>query len=65
MYLHVKPERNKKVLDPATGKALPVDGARVADSPYWRRRLGDKDVVRFDPPKAASGADKPAKKKEG
>ncbi|MFW6086999.1 MAG: DUF2635 domain-containing protein [Myxococcota bacterium] len=42
--LHLKPLR-KVVLDPVTRRPLPEQGATVVDSPYWRRRLRDKDVA--------------------
>lgn len=32
------------VINPETGKPLPEEGAEVSPSPYWRRRLIDKEV---------------------
>lgn len=44
--LHVRPARpNLIVRDPDTREALPVEGAVVPASTYWRRRLTDCDVV--------------------
>lgn len=33
------------VIDPATGKPLPVAGGDVPTTPYWRRRLKCGDVL--------------------
>jgi len=45
-----------RVIDPATGKPLPAEGAAVRPSSYWYRRLRDGDV-------AEGQAKKPAPKK--
>lgn len=33
------------IRDPHTKRALPVEGGRVPDSSFWRRRLRSGDVV--------------------
>lgn len=43
--LFVKPAQGLKVRNPATGQPIPIEGAKVPASPYWRRRLADGDVV--------------------
>ncbi len=43
--LNLKPTNPDLIVrDPNNRKALPVDGAEVPDTPYWRRRLKDGDV---------------------
>lgn len=42
--IHIKPRAGLRVPDPATGQPLPEDGARVADTSYWRRRIADGDA---------------------
>lgn len=49
---HVTPRRMDddqvaRVRDPATGQVLPIEGATVAWSTYWERRLQDGEI---DPP---------------
>jgi hypothetical protein len=48
--LHIQPAQGRRVIDPATGDPLPAEGAHVADSTYWRRRIKDKDVTRVAAP---------------
>ena len=56
----VKPAHDRRVVDPATRKPLPADGAEVERSVYWLRRLREGDVTEV---KAASQpAAKPASK---
>lgn len=43
--MQVKPAGGVKVRDPVTMKALPLEGAEVPNTSYWRRRLSDGDVV--------------------
>lgn len=47
--LHLIPASGRRVVDPATRKALPPGGDRVAvslvHSTYWMRRLADGDVT--------------------
>lgn len=49
--IYLKPEKAEDgktvlpVFNPETGKPLPEEGAEVTPSPYWRRRLRDKEVV--------------------
>jgi ASC-1-like (ASCH) protein len=45
--IRVKPKPGLRVLNPALIPLgpLPVDGAVVEDSIYWRRRIADGDVV--------------------
>jgi hypothetical protein len=40
-----------RVIDPATGRPLPVEGGEVTSTPYWRRRLGCGDVLIGEPTK--------------
>lgn len=40
-----------RVIDPATGRPLPIDGSEVTSTPYWRRRLGCGDVLIGEPVK--------------
>lgn len=42
--MYVKPKDGLSVRDPVKGVALPVEGAEVQDSIFWRRRLRDGDV---------------------
>lgn len=43
--IFVKPRDGFRVIDPETRVALPAEGCRVNDSPYWRRRERDKDIT--------------------
>lgn len=44
--MRVKPASAEvKVRDPATRRHLPAEGAEVADTAFWRRRLAEGDVV--------------------
>lgn len=43
--MHVVPKQDLKVRDPERGGHLPPEVRRVPDTPYWRRRLRDGDVV--------------------
>jgi len=48
--LFLKPANPKIIVrDPVNRKALPADGAKVADNSYWQRRLKDGDVVKTKP----------------
>lgn len=58
--LHVKPRKGLTVRDPDTGAKLPAKGGRVANTPYWRRRIAVGDVETVQP-----GGSKKAQKKEG
>jgi len=40
--------------DPEKGDFVPVEGREVADSPFWRRRLRDKDATLVPPVAAAA-----------
>jgi Protein of unknown function (DUF2635) len=49
--IHVRPARaGLLVRDPVTRLLLPPEGAAVADSSYWRRRVRDGDVELTAPP---------------
>lgn len=54
--LYLQPAAGLRVVDPLTGKPLPPEGAWVAPSTHWLRRLGDGDVVEAEPPPAADQA---------
>lgn len=58
--LHIRPAEGLLVIDPASQRALPKDGAEVELSRYWRRRLKDGDVLSVLPETTAIPA-KPAK----
>lgn len=53
--IYLKPTKGLRVPDPATGEALPIEGARVSPSAYWTRRLAEADVVTATPPKTQKG----------
>lgn len=42
--LLLRPAPGLVVRDPATRKALPPEGAAVADTTYWHRRLAEGSV---------------------
>lgn len=47
--VRLKPQSPDIVLaDPATGQTIPADGADVAMSGFWRRRVADGDAVIVD-----------------
>lgn len=58
--LYLRPVNGARVLDPATEPptALPVEGRKVEDTPYWRRRLRAKEVEEVKSPVAASAPEK-------
>lgn len=60
---HLTPAPGLVVRDPATGKALPPEGAMVPINSYWRRRLADGDVTAAPAAKPARPAK--AQRKEG
>lgn len=49
----VVPREGFKIVDPVLRDNLPPEGRVVADSIYWQRRIGDKDVTMVDPAKSA------------
>jgi len=54
------PVKGLVVIDPATSRALPPEGARVqGHAEYWQRRINDGDVVAVDDD--VSAVDKPVK----
>ncbi|QII37511.1 DUF2635 domain-containing protein [Rouxiella badensis] len=46
--MFVKPMAGRTVRDPVKGTFLPEEGAEVAESTFWNRRLRDGDVVTVD-----------------
>lgn len=57
--MFIRPARKGDVIrDPQTGRRLPDEGAEVADSNFWHRRLRSKDVELCKP---AAEPKKPAK----
>lgn len=46
--IRVRPAAGRIVVDPATYRPLPPDGAVVALDTYWSRRLRDGDCVCID-----------------
>lgn len=58
--MFVKPAKPHLVVrDPRSRVRLPVEGRRVPDTNFWRRRLACGDVVEIDPPANASPAKAP------
>ena len=43
--MFVQPEPGLRIPDPDLRDYLPVEGREVVDSPYWRRRIADQDVI--------------------
>lgn len=43
--MNVAPAPGREVPDPERGGLLPIKGATVPRTPYWVRRVNDKDVV--------------------
>lgn len=64
--MRIKPSPGLKVRDHVTHQLLPAEGidivdtAGVANDPYWRRLIRDKDVE-VVPPAAPGSAPEPAK----
>jgi hypothetical protein len=46
--MFVKPVAGRTVRDPVKGTFLPLEGAEVAESTFWNRRLRDGDVITVD-----------------
>jgi hypothetical protein len=42
--MFIKPCAGCRVIDPATGAPLPLNGAEVNYTPFWARRLRHQDV---------------------
>jgi hypothetical protein len=62
--IFIKPAKAETKV-PMPGKVrqyLPVTGAWVPDNSYWRRRLGDEDVVMAPAPTPQAKKAKPAAK---
>lgn len=58
---YIKPAREGLVVrQPHNGRPLPVEGAEVAWSGYWARRMADGSVVKATPPKQPKAQAKPA-----
>lgn len=51
--MFIKPVAGRTVRDPVKGTFLPEDGAEVAKSMFWDRRLRDGDVITVDVSAAA------------
>jgi hypothetical protein len=43
--IYVTPAQDLKVIDPATGKPLPSEGAEVVKSNWWMRRIRHGEVT--------------------
>ncbi|WP_129991833.1 DUF2635 domain-containing protein [Rahnella sp. CFA14(1/10)] len=52
--MFVKPVAGRTVRDPVKGTFLPEEGAEVAKSTFWDRRLRDGDVITVDASSAAA-----------
>jgi hypothetical protein len=53
----LKPAREGlRIIDPVRRSALPPEGAEVAMSPYWHRRILDGDVIECAPVSAPAKA---------
>lgn len=48
--MFIRPRPGLVVRDPQTLKPLPAEGAEVAASSHWRRRIADGDVTTGRPP---------------
>ena len=55
------PKSGLVVIDPATGKPLPSQGAYVPVDPYWHRRLLDGDVTQGAAPAVKAAQSKTTK----
>ena len=52
--IFIKPKDELKIPSPDHGgRPLPAEGAEVELSPYWQRRLDDKEVEQATPAKPA------------
>ncbi|MCB2190349.1 MAG: DUF2635 domain-containing protein [Deltaproteobacteria bacterium] len=54
--VYLVPAPGLTVLDPATYKPLPAEGAAKPLNNYWRRRIKDRDVTQGRPPVAVAPA---------
>jgi len=54
----VIPAPGRLVPDPESGDLLPADGRGVIDSPYWRRRINDGDVIARTAPRTKKESSK-------
>lgn len=52
--MFVKPVAGRTVRDPVKGTFLPEEGAEVAKSTFWDRRLRDGDIITVDALAAAA-----------
>lgn len=63
--MHVKPAREGLVMiDPASGRQLPPEGALVVPSTYWRRRIADGDAVLVEAPASSPASARAKERKE-
>lgn len=60
--IYLIPREGLRVPDPDLNDHLPVEGREVVNSPYWRRRLKDKEVLIGQPPSAKESKAKSRKK---
>lgn len=61
--IHITPKPGVAIVDPATGKNIPAEGALVPNDKYFRRRLKDGDAV--ETPAAAPATPSKKNSKEG
>lgn len=61
---HLKPAREGLRVRRPDGRLLPAEGARVAITPYWHRRLAAGDVVRGRAPAKSAAKAQPKKSEE-
>lgn len=47
--MFVKPAPGLRIPDPDLHDFLPEQGREVQDTPYWQRRLSDRDVIKAPP----------------
>lgn len=52
--IFLRPAPGLTVRDPATKQPLPAEGAEVADTPFWRRRLRRGEVVKATAPRQST-----------
>jgi Protein of unknown function (DUF2635) len=56
--IFVKPAEGMIVIDPETGKTLPVEGDYVPLNKYYRRRMDDQSVIAATAPKTPNKKEK-------
>lgn len=47
-YIKVKPVKDKMIRNPITQVPIKVEGEKVRDNSFWRRRIADGDVIKVE-----------------